>query len=36
MLPFNQIVVDRVEELAENNEEYVTFTDRTGNMIEDE
>ena len=35
VLLFTQEVVDRVEELAENNEEEVTFTDRNGNVIED-
>ena len=36
VLPFTQAVVDRVEELAENNEEEVTFIDGNGNVIEDE
>ena len=35
VLPFTQAVVDTVEELAESNEEGVTFTDANGNVIED-
>ena len=36
VLPFNQAVVDKVEELAEHNEEEFTFTDGNWNVIEDE
>ena len=35
VLPFTQAVFDRAEELAESNEEDVTFTDGNGNVIED-
>ena len=34
VLPFTQAVVDRVEELVENNEEEATFTDGNVSVIE--
>ena len=34
MLPFTRSLVDRVEELAENDQEDITFTDGNGNVID--